>query len=146
MSYFITAARSNYFQVRNVAAFCAAIAGAGLDVEVLEHERLADYVRLKASFDDGGFPKGDEGDELVGLLQQHLAPGAVAVLMEVSTDDEERFVSGNAVAIAAEGRPVQMNLDDIYRRAARRFCVPVDAISRAEFDDVAEAPAPQQMR
>lgn len=119
--------RSNYFRVKNEAAFRQWAEGLRLDVPVDEkmpdgEQRFAIY-----SNDVGGWPQWREperdeaGDEVdfVAELQDHLADDDVAILLEVG-HEKLRYLGGSAqVCTPQEIRSV--NLTEEAMRIAREL-------------------------
>jgi len=122
MANYYATARSNYFKVKDADAFKAWCLRSSL--EVLEgNENL--YAIASADPDGGGWPcqrddePGNELEEfdLVDELAGHLAGNCVAILME-SGAEKLRYVIGVAIAVNAKGESIQIELEDIYDRAA----------------------------
>ena len=129
-------ARSNYFRVKDADVFSQWARRRGLGV--FKSERGPDILAIHPgdSTDSGGWPSYDmekeEEFELEAELAQHLAPGQVAILLEVGTE-KLRYLTGQAIAVNAKGRVVDVALGEIYRKAARAFRIPEGEISRAEY-------------
>lgn len=113
-------ARSNYFHVKDAAVF-KEVFGA-YDVTIVDgtEGRFA----LISDNEYGGWPgwvyPEDGGDpvelDIAALLSEHLAPGAVAVLMEVGAE-KARYVTGWALAVNERNEQRYVNLDSIYELA-----------------------------
>lgn len=124
------ASRSNYFTVKDETAFKDWVAGTP-DLMLLE-----DQGKFGIAVESGeGWPSmrsdawsGEDVEvDIVSELSAHLAEGQVAVLVE-SGAEKLRYVTGNAVAVAWDGRWTQVNLSDIYAKAKAEFGVePTDA-------------------
>ena len=125
-------ARSNYFQVLDVDAFRTW--AKDLELEVIENTDEPDAVGLISHTDDGTWPACNletmEDIDFGRLLAQHLAPGQIAILMEIG-HEKTCYLGGYAVAINSEGRQVSISLYDIYKLAQKKFGV--DSVSCAEF-------------
>ena len=125
-------ARSNYFQVLDVDAFRTW--AKELDLEVIEDADEPNAVGLISHTDDGTWPACNletmEDIDFGRLLAQHLAPGQIAILMEIG-HEKTCYLGGYAVAINSEGRQVSISLYDIYKLAQKKFGV--DSVSCAEF-------------
>ena len=125
-------ARSNYFQVLDVDAFRTW--AKELDLEVIEDADEPNAVGLISHTDDGTWPACDpetmKDIDFGRLLAQHLAPGQIAILMEIG-HERMCYLGGYAVAINSEGRQVSISLYDIYKLARKKFGV--DNVSCAEF-------------
>ena len=128
-------ARSNYFRVKDANAFHEWTERRQL--EVFKSDKEADVVAIYPSENsDGAWPTYDlEEDaefDLATELAEHLVPGQVAVLLEVGAE-KLRYLTGQAIAVNAEGGMVELTLSDIYRTAARAYRVPESEITRAEY-------------
>ena len=129
-------ARSNYFRVKDTDAFLQWTERRGLGV--FKSEQGPDVLGIHPgnSTDGGDWPsydmEKDEEFDLEAELAQHLAPGQVAILLEVGAE-KLRYLTGQAIAVNAKGRVVVVTLSDIYRKAARAFRIPESEISRAEY-------------
>ena len=125
-------ARSNYFQVLDVNAFRTW--AKDLELEVIENTDEPGAVGLISHTDDGTWPACNletmEDIDFGRLLAQHLAPGQIAILMEIG-HERMCYLGGYAVAINSEGRQVSISLYDIYKLARKKFGV--DSVSCAEF-------------
>ena len=107
-------ARSNYFQVLDVDAFRTW--AKDLELEVIENTDEPGAVGLISHTDDGTWPACNletmEDIDFGRLLAQHLAPGQIAILMEIG-HEKTCYLGGYAVAINSEGRQVSIGLFDI---------------------------------
>ena len=125
-------ARSNYFQVLDVDAFRTW--AKDLELAVIEDADEPGAVGLISHTDDGTWPACNletmEDIDFGRLLAQHLAPGQIAILMEIG-HEKTCYLGGYAVAINSEGRQVSISLYDIYKLAQKKFGV--DSVSCAEF-------------
>jgi hypothetical protein len=125
-------ARSNYFAVKDEAAFRALIAKTDLGIFEGTAENAGKLAVHASNADHGTWPSmyyDEEQEEevtfdMVDLIQPHLADGEVVVLMEVGAE-KMRYLGGWALAFDNTDRePVRVALDDIYELAARAFAVP----------------------
>lgn len=115
---YVETARSNYFAVKDRAAFEAW--AEDLDLAVIENYDLVGFL----SENEQGIPNErwneDLGDfeefDFYGELRQHLVPGHVAVVMAVGYEGM-RYLTGRAVAVNAKGTIRSLSLDDIYGKA-----------------------------
>jgi hypothetical protein len=136
-------ARSNYFEVKDLAAFKTWLESHSLSL--LEDDADPSKPSTKVGFsaantDHGAWPSSicneetDENEEfdLVSGLWQHLVEGQVAILMEVGSE-RYRYVTGQAIAVRWDGRVIHLSLNDIYEKAAREFGVDVKSITPAEY-------------
>jgi hypothetical protein len=136
-------ARSNHFRVKDELAFRAWAGALGLDVvESPGSPGLFSFFPGKTS-EDGDWPssrlsdaRGDfdrDEEESVDFfveLSEHLADGQVAVLMTAGSE-KSAYITGVAVAVNTLGERVEVSLNDIYAKAAERFCVPKEQITSA---------------
>jgi len=135
-------ARSNYFRVKDEAAFRKAAAGHGLDVFTsnVNEETLFMVAPNYEWNDKGGWPtwySTDEGGEpieldIVSELAKHLVEGEIAVLIEAGAE-KLRYITGHTTAFNSVGKRIDLDLGDIYSKAARRFHVPVNKITAAQY-------------
>lgn len=129
-------AHSNYFRVKEPNAFVQWTEQHGLGV--FRSERGPDVFAIHPGndSDSGGWPSYDmENDEelnLVAELARHLAPGQVAILLEVGAE-KLRYLTGQAIAVNASGHVAEVTLQGIYRKAARAFHIPESEITHAEY-------------
>jgi len=130
MSNYCATARSNYFAVKDEAAF-RQWAG-GLQLAILKDSS-------PPKIDDGtprfGITPGDESDwggwptvrhdhqtgedediDIHDELSAHLADEEVAVLMEIG-NEKIRYVTGTAIAVNNKGETARVDLDAIYAAA-----------------------------
>ena len=125
-------ARSNYFRVKDNAAFLIWVDAYNLDYFQDKEGRYA-----IAASDGEGWPSSclSEYDEYLDLdlpmeLAAHLADGEVAILMEVG-NEKLRYITGYAVAVNSKGDIISVGLDEIYKKAATAFSN--HDITRAEY-------------
>ena len=140
MSNYTATARTNYFRVKDRAAFSDWVDSVRYqELSILVHAD-PQLVGLNATNGDcSGFQidwQDDDGAEhnLLAELAQHLAEGAVAVLVEAGSE-KCRYVTGFAIAVkadpAAEGgfKTLKISLGDIYRRVQSEWgCAASQAI------------------
>lgn len=135
MSDYLCMARSNYFQVKDVAAFLAAFAHLPVDIQTESGHRTptADYTGRVGVFprDDSYPPTGftfwmdDEEDgtdgqvaltDVLALIAPHLAANEVAVLHEIG-HEKLRYLTAVAGAVNCEGVQQVWSMDDFYQVA-----------------------------
>jgi hypothetical protein len=130
----IGSARTNYFRVKDAAAFVAAMEP--FDVCVLKREEDPLFFGLAATTDGGDWPSFDEEDEdldFVETVRVHLQDGEVAVFMTVGAEGM-RYLTGYAIAVNSVGERVDVDIDDIYEAAKLKFGVSnISDITRAEY-------------
>ncbi len=124
MANYYEKARTNYFKVKDIAAFNDWVNKfTGLDVVVQEQEGTVSIL-----FDEeSGVPSFyyDENDQEIEVdfmeeLAKHLADDSVAVLEAVGSE-KFRYLIGYAVAVNNKGESVSINLDMIYELAKQKF-------------------------
>jgi hypothetical protein len=132
MANYFASARTNYFSVKDVAAFRDALKD--LPVEICvghgEASNLSRVCVLCRDEDGAGWPTqryDDEADDyveidLVDLIAPHLVEGEVAVMMEAGAE-KLRYIVGYAVAFDSTGESIQLSLSDIYAIAREKFGV-----------------------
>jgi hypothetical protein len=112
--------RSNYFKVKNEAAFLSWLSELG-EVSVLHEDN--DYVAITGD-NFGGWPtcRGEDGEpfDFAGELSGFLADGEIAVLIETGAENL-RYITGVAIAIDSHGKRTEIVLSDIYDEAEAVF-------------------------
>lgn len=134
-------ARSNYFRVKDEPAFRQEAARLGLKV-VASTLNKEFFMVCPATNDSGGWPvwSTTEGDgdnmplelDIVASLSKHLVEGEIVVLLEAGAEGI-RYITGRAVAFDFKGQRIDLRLDDIYSMAAKKFKMPVNSITKAEY-------------
>lgn len=126
MATYFAAARSNYFKVKDPAAFRAEADLYGLTVrDALQPSQKAQGLVMVQPDGDEGWPSSVWDDELgdavevdvTALLARHLVEGQVAVLEEVGFE-KLRYLCGFAVAVNSRGETRTVHLGDIREQAA----------------------------
>ena len=115
-------ARSNYFKVKDEAAFRKALDG--VNVRVVDDDEHFALI----SNDGFGWPsevwKEGEDDceeiDVVAILREHLADGEIAVFMQAGHEGQ-RACWGHAIAFDNTNTFVEIMLDDIYALAKQKF-------------------------
>jgi hypothetical protein len=135
-------ARSNYFQVRDEAAFRDWAEKRNL--HVFERPSTENSPRSFGFYSEdeyGGWPSldveleeetGDGSIDLFAELPQHLQEGQIAVLMEIGAE-KHRYLTGVAVAVDHAGKTVEVTLDDIYQSAANALNCEIEQITRCSY-------------
>ena len=128
MSDYTGYARSNYFKVKDLDAFRAW--ALPLDLDFTTDADDPDTVALICNTEHGEWPYKDAEDQEIPdfalALSEHLAPGQVAILMEIG-HEKMRYVSGYATAINNRGQRIDIALSDIYKMAREQFGVDISA-------------------
>lgn len=123
MANYICSARSNYFRVKDRAAFEKEMAD--FEVQVVE-DREGRLALLNVHPDGGGWPMFrfneksgvDEEIDFFELVASYLAGDEVAVFVEAGAE-KLRYIVGYAVAINAAGQREELSLNEIYGRARK---------------------------
>jgi hypothetical protein len=129
-------ARSNYFRVKDEAAFRKWAEDLELEVITDSEGRFGVYSKTE----DGGFPSerlSEDEEEMEDLdfpdeLAAHLVEGSIAILMTAG-HEKDRYVSGYAIALNSEGKRVELVLSDIYTKAAEFFQIDIGNITQATY-------------
>lgn len=130
MGTYVASARTNYFRVRDRAAFTEDLDRffPNWGHNVVDGDDNDPQGSLAVLDTDGfGWPtcEYDEYDEVEGaldevslldIIQRHLVDGDVAVLQECG-HEKARYVTGVAVAVNSTGDIVMVSLDDVYEKA-----------------------------
>lgn len=125
MSHFHATAASNTFRVRDRGRFERALDGLAIIVETCDGAGDPRDVLIRSSDAHGRWPTErldhDSHDcipvDLLALVIEHLEPGHVAVLAEADAE-EHQHIAATAWAVNAHGERREVNLDDIFDRAA----------------------------
>jgi hypothetical protein len=126
MATYIASARSNYFKVKDAALFQKFCRQYGL--EIIEPSPDAKNEERRYGFliyDSLPAGRSDDSDgwiptDFIQELAEQLAPGEVAVVMEVGSE-KMRYLNGYACAVNSRGKTVELNLNQIYQQAKQRF-------------------------
>ena len=109
------ASRSNYFKVKDAAAFEAKMAALGVGVVTSQDGALA-----VLGSDEGYWPScdpnTDEDIEFIELVAGYLADDEVAIFI-TSGAEKLRYISGYATAVNNKLETRDVNLNDIYKLA-----------------------------
>lgn len=120
MANYYESARTNYFRVKDEAAFRAF--AERFDLEIREENGT--FALFPSENSDGGFllidSETDEELDLADEIAKHLADDSIAVVMG-SGHEKLRYVGGWAVAINSKGETATVNLNDIYAKAEAQF-------------------------
>ena len=138
MANYIGYARSNYFRVRDEAAFSGWVETLPGAIARREDGNPDRFALLIEEGNDGGWPNrryvertgNEEGNDLHAELAGHLAEGEVAILEEIGTE-KLRYLVGYAVAVNHRGEKLAVSIDDIYEKV--RAAVRGPDVSTAAF-------------
>jgi hypothetical protein len=118
MANFYGNCRSNYFAVKNEAAFKAWISQ--YEVKLIARDNLFGFV---SDDEFGGIPQRREDEDAIDIdseIAQHLADNQVCIIMEAGAE-KSRYIAGSATAIHASGASFSINLSDVYARVPEEF-------------------------
>jgi hypothetical protein len=116
-------ARSNYFKVKDEEKFRAW--ATGLNLEIYEEGGL-----FGIASEDGDWPDQRENEdtgesesiEIVDELVEHLQEGEI-VVFQCTGHEKMRYLTGHSTAFNSKGERIDLDLNDIYDGAKRRFNV-----------------------
>ena len=115
--------RTNYFQVKDVAAFIEEMDRYPVDLLESEQSDGSTQYGLGAESNEGSWPFTDDKDEEVDfplVVASHLADGQIAVFVSGGFE-KSRYVTGYARAIDNTGKSVHVSIDDMYAKAKEAF-------------------------
>lgn len=115
MANYSSSSRSNYFRVKDRAAFDAWAAKRDLEV-FPEQDGLLGFGDNTGEGFQSFDPETDEEVDILTELSAHLADGSVAIIMSAGSENL-RYVSGFAEAINSKGERKLITLDQIYELA-----------------------------
>ncbi|NLF19586.1 MAG: hypothetical protein GX595_20340 [Lentisphaerae bacterium] len=115
--------RTNFFRVKDGAAFEQAMSGHAVDLWKKEPEGEGTLYGLGAGSNEGYWPDwNDDGDEIdfPAIVAEHLADGEIVVFVSAGYE-KHRYVTGHAIALDNTGKTVEVDIGDIYARAKETF-------------------------
>ena len=131
MAQYVATTRSNYFLVRDRAAFEAWCRNR--DFKFWKQQADDKTIRYAMTADTGdcvgwsrfGNPEEDEDMidceiDIPAELAGHLADGETAILLEIGSE-KLRYLAGTALAVHSTGQTIVISLFDIYDRASAAF-------------------------
>ena len=137
MANYYAAWRTNYFKVKDLKAFEAVIKGIPFIEIVSDNDG---YIAIMEDYrgDSAGIPNNyfddDDNDVTVEwsiIFKEHLEDNSIVVFMEAGSE-KLRYILGYAMAINSEGEVIEITLDDIYKKAHKKWGKDMD-ITRAEY-------------
>lgn len=122
MANYVGHARSNYFRVRDEAAFLAWVETLP-GVVARNGDSSGCFVLLVEDADGGGWPnwryyedvEDEEEMDLHAELAEHLAEGEVAILQEIGAE-KLRYLVGYTVAVNHRGETLSVSIDEVYQK------------------------------
>lgn len=126
MANYYEKARTNYFKVKDAAAFQKYLDLFG-NIDLVVQEKTGQYALL---FDEEvGIPccyydeNGDDVEvDFFGDLASHLTDDSIAVFEAIGSE-KMRYLCGYAVAVNSKGERIRVDMDEIYARAREKFGV-----------------------
>lgn len=125
--------RSNYFLVKDLAAFKAMVEAELPEVDVSQPETSAERagkvcLTVSRQSDNGDWPStryDDEKDEEIeidmpALIAPHLVEGEIVVLQTIGAE-KLRYLSGDSVAFDHTGETIEVGINSIYEMAKAKF-------------------------
>lgn len=138
MANYYESARTNYFRVKDEAAFKAFMdtvpgckscgEGHGTFCVLFTDETVPNIRYLDEPTEAG---EDYEEFDFMEELAPHLADGSIAILVAAG-NEKMRYVCGYAIAIDNTGKTVNVNINDIYAKAKKSFGDNAE-ITRAEY-------------
>lgn len=138
MANYIAKARSNHIRVTDVEAFKARMEELDCKVEIGNSKGT---VAVWADTPSGAWPTSlwPEADDeptdinIVDEISKFLVDGEICILMEVG-NEKMRYLVGQAFAFRkGDDRFIEINLYDIYAKAATELGVHEDSITKCEY-------------
>jgi hypothetical protein len=125
MANYYATTRSNYFRVKDAAAFEAWCRKWSFDFWTKDIEGCGRCYAISADTGDcngwARFDSEQDGEiDIAVELAEHLDVRDAAVLVEVGSE-KLRYLIGNAMAVHPDGRTVHVILEEIYLRAKKAF-------------------------
>jgi len=139
-------ARSNYVRIKDMDGLKKALGPFDIKVVAKDNSDPNLVCFLSVDADSGGWPgfgyveaENEEtgaGDEVEFDPAAHICPfmadGEILVMMEAGAE-KLRYVTGSAQAYNSKGEVVYLNLDRIYKLAAKKFKADLSKISLCEY-------------
>jgi hypothetical protein len=134
--------RSNYFQVKDEAAFLAW--GKTREIEIWKMLRKTgprkgiETFSMGATTEDGSWPSYDDaaGEDIdfINDVSDHLPDNEIVILMEAGSE-KLCYITGTALAFNHLGTEslIKVDLNDIYEAAATKFGISVADISDCTY-------------
>jgi hypothetical protein len=134
MANYYEKARTNYFKVKDAAAFQKYLDLFG-GIDLVVNEKTGQYALI---FDEEVvipiFYLNDDDEyievDFVSDVAEHLTDDSILVLQAVSSE-KMRYLNGYAIAVNSKGEQVTVSIDDIYEMAKEKFGV--NEISKASY-------------
>ena len=134
MANYYAYARSNYFRVKDLSAFEALCRKWDLEKIAKEDGRVGFLVNSECGLNTSYHYDPETGEDVEANFEQelasHLAPGEVAVFMQIGWE-KLRYLTGWAWAVNHEGKLVTCDIAEIYELAQELN--PKGEISHCEY-------------
>lgn len=125
MANYYGTARTNYFKVKDAALFKSFLVKFNLNRDqTLARDASGEGCAIL--FEDGipSFYETDDGEtdeiDFPEELAKHLQDGEIAIFMEAGAE-KMRYISGHATAINSNGERIDIDLNQIYNKALKKF-------------------------
>ena len=119
--------RTNYFRVKDRAAFDEMLEVYGLEPILLSENKDGAVALSGYGYTDDGdvpswveHPASGEESEFWDVIQPHIADGEVLVY-QTAGHEKARYASGSAMAMMNDGQAIHITIDEIYARAKDHF-------------------------
>jgi hypothetical protein len=134
MANYYEKARTNYFKVKDAAAFQKYLDLFG-SIDLVVNEKTGQYALIfdEASGVPSFYLNDDDEDievDFIDDVSKHLTDDSILVLQAIG-NEKMRYLTGYAVAVNNKGECVDVNINEIYELAKQKFGV--KEISRAEY-------------
>jgi hypothetical protein len=146
MSNWYGTARSNYFSVKDRKVFEDWALEHNLKVfNKIENGNSTFAIAPNDTSDSGGWPSeiyDEESEdykefdlvlELSDLIEPEINEVEQIIVLEEIGAEKLRYLTANAVAFNCKGDYINLNLDEIYKQASKKFKVPISEISSATY-------------
>ena len=126
MANYYEKARTNYFKVKDAAAFQKYLDLFG-GIDLVVNEKTGQYALI---FDEeAGIPSfylNDDDEDIevdfVDDVSKHLTDDSIFVVQAIG-NEKMRYLNGYAIAVNSKGERVDVSIDEIYARAKEKFGV-----------------------
>ena len=126
MANYYEKARTNYFKVKDAAAFQKYLDLFG-SIDLVVNEKTGQYALIfdEASGVPSFYLNDDDEDievDFIDDVSKHLTDDSILVLQAIG-NEKMRYLTGYAVAVNNKGESVSISIDNIYKMAQEKFGV-----------------------
>jgi len=126
MANYYEKARTNYFKVKDAAAFQKYLDLFG-SIDLAVNEKTGQYALIfdEASGVPSFYLNDDDEDievDFIDDVSKHLTDDSILVLQAIG-NEKMRYLTGYAVAVNNKGESVSISIDNIYKMAQEKFGV-----------------------